>query len=71
MQEKPNTPISDVFATQGILAVGCGLAICILHLWKPQTCAVFLYAWKRMEAESSDIAAILLAWFAWVKAWFS
>ena len=69
--EDSRQPVSDLIASQGIAAVSCGIALCVLHLTAPDSCAAVLSALRSLMLDSPPPAeligrmhALLLKWFA-------
>lgn len=69
--EEHQTPLRDVFATQGIIAVLIGILICVLHIAAPEICRNLLHAWHETEANSPALADWFADLTAWVQAWFA
>lgn len=71
MQDAPNPPVRDIFATQGILVVLVALLLCILNLTAPAFCAALVQEWQRIAEESPTLEALWAQLLAWGTQWFA
>lgn len=69
MNQEP--PVSDVFATQGIIAVLICIAVIALHFFAPDPCNALLAAWKHYTADSLSAAEIGEMIQKWWDTWFA
>lgn len=65
--DEESAPLSDVFATQAIIAVLLALLLLVLHLLAPEYLRALLLCWRETADAAPELPALrehAAAWFA-------
>ena len=65
--DEESAPLSDVFATQAIIAVLLGILLFVLHLLAPEYLRALLLCWQETADAAPELPVLLdlaAAWFA-------
>lgn len=68
---KEESPLRDVFAVQGMLAVLLCILVSGLHLLAPEYCRELLAEWKKAVNETPDLIAFAEALMQQIRTWFA
>lgn len=64
-------PLSDVFASQGIVALSAAILVLVLHLLSPAACRTLLTELQRIAEQSKPLPELWDAFCGWLCGWQS